>query len=73
MPITNLGRLLGDPDVREELGVGIKDGKLVTVLPKEEVIKGLSKVIEDIATKRINVNDIYYKKDKIKYIRLVAE
>jgi hypothetical protein len=68
MPITNFGRLLADPDVREELGVDIKDGNLVTVLPKEEVVKGLTKVAEDIATKRINVNDIYYKKDKIKYI-----
>jgi len=69
MPITNLGRLLEDPDVREELGVDIKDSKLVTVLPKEEVVKGLTKVVEDIATKRINVNDIYYKKDKIEYIK----
>ena len=35
MPITNLGRLLSDPDVRDELGIDIKNDKLVTVLPKE--------------------------------------
>ena len=73
MPITNLGRLLDDPDVRNELGVDIKEGNLITKLPKEEVVKGLAKVVEDIATKKISAKDIYYKDNKMGYIENLGE
>ena len=68
IPITNLTRLLNDPSIRQLLGVDIVDGKVSTQLLKEEVLKGLIRIIDDLANKKINVNDIYTKKDRSKYI-----
>lgn len=67
VPLTNLNRLLDDPDVREVLGLELKDGIITTQLPEKEVAKGLTKIINDLATK-INVKDIYYKEDRKKYL-----
>lgn len=67
-PITNLGRLLGNPHVREVLGIRIRDGKLLSELPVKEVAKGLKKVISDIQNQKINVNDIRTKAQREKYI-----
>lgn len=67
--VTNLSRLLNDPDVRSALGVGIsEDGKLQSTLPREEALKGLTRIVSDLALKRINVNDIRSKDDRARYI-----
>ncbi|MBU0612305.1 hypothetical protein KKB58_02710, partial [Patescibacteria group bacterium] len=68
IPATNLGRLIGDPDVREALGLKTSHGKLTTNLQKEEVLKGLVKIAKDLIHKDFKVNSIYYKKDREKYI-----
>lgn len=66
--ITNLERLLNDPDVRQTLGVEIKQGMVTAVLPEKEVTKGLRKVLSDLATEAINVNDIRTKTDRKRYL-----
>ena len=41
-------------------------------MPKEEVVKGLTKIIKDLTVddpeQRLSVNDIYYKEDRENYI-----
>ena len=68
VPLTNIERLVSDPYVRTTLGLEVEDRNLVTKLPPEEVIKGLSKIVTDIANKEITVNDIRSKSDRKKYI-----
>ena len=69
--ITNLDRLLGDPAVLSVLGLRVEEGELRTNLPKDEVLKGLTKIIKDLTDKpdkRIHVKDIYYKNNREDYI-----
>jgi hypothetical protein len=68
VPSTSLERLLRDANMQDILGLAIKDGKLLTQFHKEEVSKGLVKVVSDLATKKIKVKDIYTKEDREKYI-----
>lgn len=67
--ITNLERLLGDKDVQKFIGFYVSNGKLYSKFPKEQVLKGLKKIVCDIANKEVNVTDIYYKDQRKKYIR----
>lgn len=71
VPITtNLDRLLGDPDIRDVIGLDKTQGKLITKFPREEVSKGLEKIILDLINpiNKIKVADIYHKQDRIAYI-----
>lgn len=73
VPLTNLARLVNDPDVRATLGLEVSDGELQTDLPQGEVLKGLTKVVDDLSSGRINVNDIYYKADRQVYLTTFGE
>ncbi|MGD1151558.1 MAG: hypothetical protein ABR911_01590 [Syntrophales bacterium] len=66
-PITNLGRLLGTPHVRDVLGIDIIDGKLCSELPSAEVLKGLNKIITDIQSGNIKVTHIMSKQQRERY------
>lgn len=66
--ITNLERLISDPDVRSFLGIKVKNNEMTLEKPEKEVAKGLTKIINDLSSKKIIVNDIYYKKDRLKYL-----
>jgi len=47
--ITTVQRLVSNPKVRERLGVGLIGGELVSHYPPEEVVKGLIRIVEDLA------------------------
>lgn len=66
--ITNLKRLIDDRDVKDFLGIDFKDGKIQTSLPEVEVLKGLTRIIKDLAHKKINVSNIDSKDDRLLYI-----
>ncbi|HEX73640.1 MAG TPA: hypothetical protein G4N93_00600 [Dehalococcoidia bacterium] len=66
--LTSIQRLVGDPDVRESLGIDITDGYVTTNLPPEEIINGLTKLVMDIATQRKSVDDIRHKANRADYI-----
>jgi hypothetical protein len=68
VPSTSLERLLRDASIQDVLGLSIEDGKLLTSFHREEVVKGLSKVVSDLISKKIKVKDIYSKQDREKYI-----
>ena len=71
--LTSIQRLVGDPDVRETLGIDITDGYMTTNLPPEEIINGLTKLVMDIATQRKSVDDIRHKADRAEYISEFSE
>lgn len=67
-PITSLGRLLNTPYVRGKLGIEKDAGKALTYHPDDEVLKGLTRVIEDIGNRTITVSDIKSQAQRIQYI-----
>lgn len=67
-PISTLERLLGTPDVRAEIGVDIKDGKLRTKLPADQVLKGLRRMVIDLAEKNVKVTDLKLKPQMVDYV-----
>ncbi|MDG0815137.1 hypothetical protein [Bdellovibrio svalbardensis] len=68
VPATNLERIIKDRNMQSVLGITIEDGKVNTDFEESEVVKGLTKVVNDLVSKAIKVKDIYTKKDREKYI-----
>lgn len=72
-PITTLTRVIGTPYVRKKLGID-KDGTNVKLFyPQEEVAKGLSVVIEDLASGKITVSDLKSQEQRIDYINKLKQ
>ena len=70
---SNLKRLIDDPDVRSFLGLKLDNQTLKTNIPKDELLKGLNKIIQDLATQKIKVKHIYYKEDRKQYLSTFSE
>ena len=68
VPITTVQRLLQDPDVRELLGIELRDGRLWSTLPESEVLKGLTRIIADAARGKLPVSRVDKKEDRRKYM-----
>ena len=68
LPITNLDRLLSDPDVRDFLGIYINNGVIQSEVDRNEVEKGLAKIAKDLLNPKFNVKEIYTKDDRKDYI-----
>ena len=71
--VTNLERLLGDPAVREAIGVDIQRGILLITKEPEEVLRAAAKIVEDIATKKVRVGGIKGKDERGKYINSIDD
>jgi hypothetical protein len=67
-PITSLRRLVGDPYVRQALGIGLSKGNVTSEFAPEESIKGLKRVVTDLASGKVTVTDIKRKEHRAKYI-----
>lgn len=67
-PITTLDRLLSSREVRKRLGVEVKNQKLCSGLPPEELIKPLRRIILDLAEKTINVSQLKNSAQQIEYV-----
>ena len=67
-PTSTLKRVLSTPYVREKLGIEKRGQLAFTQYPKSEIIGGLSKLVDDIGTGRINVNHVRTQTDRINYI-----
>lgn len=72
-PITNLGRILGDPDCRSALGLSIENGKVSASANDAALFKGLKRLVRDIGGRSITVNHIYTKSDRVKYIKSIKD
>ena len=68
MPITNLARLVNDPDVRDALGIKAESGSIKGFLPEDEVVKGLTAVVTDVAIGTVTVNRIRTKEQRQEYV-----
>lgn len=62
--ITSLTRLINTPRVREVLGIEIIEGHVSSPYPGDEVAKSLTRVVEDLKTGEINVNDIRHQQQR---------
>lgn len=67
-PITNLDRLLSTPAVRAKIGVEIKDQKLLTNLPADEVMKVLRRMVRDLANKTVVVTALKKVGQQVDYV-----
>ena len=70
-PITTLDRLLSTPYVREKLGIDKTKEDILLFFPKDEVVKGLHRVIEDLASANITVSDLKKQDQRINYINKI--
>lgn len=71
--LSTLDRLLQNPTVRNFLGISDEDGTPRRTLHESEVVKGLSKVLSDIADKRLKVSRVYDSKLQEEYLQEFAE
>jgi hypothetical protein len=67
VPGTNLKRLLSTPEVREKLGVDIRDKTFIVLGNENQVSKALLHVVNDLASGKTKVEDIYTKDKRIAY------
>lgn len=67
---TNWDRLIGDPDIREIMGLEINDEKLQL---KNGINPFLLVVLYDLIYEDLSVGDIYRKKDRIEYIESLKQ
>ncbi len=65
---TNIERLVETTAVREKLGIDVVEGEVVSLYPLEEVVKGLTRIVEDLKTKKVTVTDIYHAKQREEYV-----
>ncbi|GHV55444.1 hypothetical protein AGMMS49579_18330 [Spirochaetia bacterium] len=68
LKITNLDRLISDPNVRDFLGIEIEKGIVQSDVDESEVIKGLTQVAMDLLRPDFRVKEIYTKEDRKDYI-----
>lgn len=66
--ITTLRRLLESPDVRSQLGLDLKKDELYSTVPANELIKGLRRIVLDLAEKRVNVTALKKKDQMVDYV-----
>ncbi len=65
---TNVERLIETTYVKEKLGFDVIDGEVVSWYPRDEVVKGLTRIVEDLLTKKKSVKDLYYADQRKQYI-----
>jgi hypothetical protein len=61
--------VFGTPEVREKVGIGLRDGKLVLRGKEDRVAKALMHVVEDFASGEKKTDAIYHKADRLKYAK----
>lgn len=67
-PVSTLERALTTPHVRQTLGIDIIAGRVVTSYPKPEVLKGLTKLVDEIGSGKVKVAAVMSKDDRTAYI-----
>jgi len=63
-PLSTLNRLLGDPAVREALGLELLNGVLLSTVSVDELAKGVKQVVADLSTNKWNVTTLKLKGDR---------
>ncbi|MDP1803138.1 MAG: hypothetical protein Q8L81_17385 [Bacteroidota bacterium] len=68
VPSTNLIRIITDKNVQKAFDYSIKNKHIQTQLPAKEIAKPFSKMVLDLADKKIKVSDIYTESDRENYL-----
>jgi len=66
--VSTLERALMTPYVREKLGIDVNDGQVVTDYPKPEVLKGLTRLVDEIGARTVKVASFMNVRDRKTYI-----
>lgn len=69
LKVTNLDRLISDPDVRDFLGMEINNGLIQSSVEQKEVVKGLTQIVKDLLNPSFKVGEIYSKDDRKDYLK----
>lgn len=67
--VTNLQRLISDPNVRQKLGISLQNGHLTSDIKKEVVTDALTEILKDMMKEDFKVSKIYKKEDRDTYMR----
>jgi hypothetical protein len=67
-PITTLDRLLSTPAVRAKIGLDIKNQKLLTQLPADEVMRPLRRMVRDLVNKTVVVTALKKVDQQVDYV-----
>jgi len=73
LKITNLDRLISDPEVRKFLGIEIVNNVIQSEIEEKEVIKGLNYIVKDLLDPNFKVKNIYTKDDREDYINKIPK
>lgn len=72
-PVSTLERALTTPQVRERLGIEIVAGRVMTQYPKSEVLKGLTKLVDEIGSGKVKVAAFMKKEDRTAYVNKLKD
>lgn len=64
---TTVQRMADFPYWREKVGIDRVRGDIVALYPKEEVAKGLTRLVEDLLTGKLNVSDFHQREGRVAY------
>jgi hypothetical protein len=67
VPLTNLKRLLGTPEVRKPIRIDVKKGQLQLLDDEKRVAKGIFCIVKDLMSPDFSVQAIYTKPQRVKY------
>ena len=67
-PLTMVERMLETKEAKPALGIGIKDGLVTTAYPREQVLTGLTRLIEDVAAGVVNSRTLNRVRDRLNYL-----
>jgi hypothetical protein len=66
-PTSTLKRLLSNKEFRKAIGFEYSNGILKYGITKDEALRNITKVVEDLATKKKQVGDVYTTNDQLGY------
>jgi hypothetical protein len=69
LKISTINRILSNPESRSYLGVDVKNGKVVLVAAKKDVITRLDQLFNKIIVDDIAVKEVYHTPDSIRFMR----
>jgi hypothetical protein len=67
-PVSTLKRILLTPEVRDRVGIEYRDGRVRTKFARPEVLKGLSRIANDIGSGLVKVGQVFKRGDRLRYI-----
>lgn len=67
--LTNVSRLLGDPSIRDAIGIIPGDGEIISkAADPDQVLQSLTAIIKDVAEKQVTSRDLNSKDERLSYL-----